>query len=481
MNHCPQRIERCWLALVAMLAGSFIVCCGCSRDTDPDALVLSQTPDAEVPVRQPADSLDLRFPPGSRVVLSAPPYERELRVLSKGLFAAGEPVVSCDGRRVVFAGKSGPQSEWQIYEAGLPSGEPRALTAQPGGAMEPAFLPHGNVVFVSPVPRPGAASLPALYVTSSGGKPLQLTFTTHAVRWPTVLSDGRILFVSEEPPTTSNTAPRCMLYTINNDGTELTAFAGPLDRVTSVERPRQLADGRVVFITKSDQRLGGAAEFVRMARPFHGCEPLLGDENIRVCSVQPMTGSDLLLCANSSRTASSVWAPFRLAAGGNCLGNAIPNQSCWNTLEAVPAAPSERPMGRLSTMDENRKTGQILCLNANYTRYTVGDRAGAPATRIRVLAQIDGRTRVLGEVPLQADGSFLAEVPADVPLGFDAIDEKGGVLRTAPPMVWVRPGENRSCTGCHAPPHHSPENHRPIAVNFPAPNLGTGNPAVAKK
>ena len=70
----------------------------------------------------------------------------------------------------------------------------------------------------------------------------------------------------------------------------------------------------------------------------------------------------------------------------------------------------------------------------------------------------------------------MAEVPADVPLGFDALDEQGRVLRHEPPLIWVRPGENRSCIGCHEPHNHSPRNLRPLAVEIPAPKL-PGEPA----
>ena len=83
-----------------------------------------------------------------------------------------------------------------------------------------------------------------------------------------------------------------------------------------------------------------------------------------------------------------------------------------------------------------------------------------------------GVLRALGEVELQPDGSFLAEVPADVPLGFEALDAHGNVLRRLPPMVWVRAGENRSCLGCHEPHNRSPRNARPLAVNFPPARLG---------
>jgi hypothetical protein len=78
----------------------------------------------------------------------------------------------------------------------------------------------------------------------------------------------------------------------------------------------------------------------------------------------------------------------------------------------------------------------------------------------------------LGEVAVQTDGSFLAEVPADVPIGFEALDENGRVLRHEAPMIWVRPAENRTCVGCHEPHNRAPHNHRPLAVNVPIPCLG---------
>jgi hypothetical protein len=66
----------------------------------------------------------------------------------------------------------------------------------------------------------------------------------------------------------------------------------------------------------------------------------------------------------------------------------------------------------------------------------------------------------------------MAEVPADLPLGFEALDDHRQVLRRVAPMIWLRPGENRSCVGCHAPHNHSPHNQRPLAVRVPVPLLG---------
>ena len=69
---------------------------------------------------------------------------------------------------------------------------------------------------------------------------------------------------------------------------------------------------------------------------------------------------------------------------------------------------------------------------------------------------------------MQPDGSFLVEVPADTPLGFEALDAAGAVVLRLDPFVWLRPGENRGCIGCHEPHGLAPRNRRPLAVKAPA-------------
>ena len=185
--------------------------------------------------------------------MEAPLGSGHVQVLSKGLAAAGDPVISYDGQRVFFVGKAGATDDWQIYQEDLAGGRPQKLTTMPGGGvMSPTLLPNGSLVFASPVPKiggPNYSQLPsALFVQSPGGRPWALTFTSCATTEPTMLSDGRILFVSTTPPESSSSAASPALFTINNDGTEITAFAGPEDSASAIQRPRLLADGRVVFL-----------------------------------------------------------------------------------------------------------------------------------------------------------------------------------------------------------------------------------------
>jgi hypothetical protein len=292
-----------------------------------------------------------------------------------------------------------------------------------------------------------------------------------------MLSDGRILFVSSSPPESSNSATGPALFTINNDGTEITAFAGPEDPGTAVQQPRLLADGRVVYLVSRSG--SSSAKFVQMARPFQSCSPLFPEGTVRVRSVESAGNGDLLVCAENSSGAKTSLALFRVSSTATTLGAPLLADPAWDDCEAVEVAPHPSPMSRISTMDLTKSTGKILCLNANFSDHPVAGSAPV-TTHVRVLAETSpGNVCALGEVAVQADGSFLAEVPADVPIGFEALDENGRVLRHEAPMIWVRPAENRSCIGCHEPRNRSPHNHRPLTVSVPIARLGLKNAGTA--
>ena len=58
---------------------------------------------------------------------------------------------------------------------------------------------------------------------------------------------------------------------------------------------------------------------------------------------------------------------------------------------------------------------------------------------------------VLGYVPVEPDGSVLAKVPADSALTIAVLDESGRAFQTHTNWLQVRPGETRTCNGCHSP------------------------------
>jgi hypothetical protein len=176
------------------------------------------------------------------------------------------------------------------------------------------------------------------------------------------------------------------------------------------------------------------------------------------------------------------FAVYRVERNATALREPLFDDPKWNEVEAVRLAPRRAPMGHISAMVPGNQTATLLCLDANFTRSVDGsNRSERNATRVRVLvADTSGLERALGEVPLHEDGSFLAEVPADQPLGFEALGDAGEVLRRLAPALWLRPGENRSCIGCHEPYNRSPRNHRPLAIGAPPVRLSGSPPVFAR-
>jgi hypothetical protein len=78
--------------------------------------------------------------------------------------------------------------------------------------------------------------------------------------------------------------------------------------------------------------------------------------------------------------------------------------------------------------------------------------------------------RLLGQAPVEPDGSFQIQIPADIPVRLQALDRDGLALATCG-WVWVKPRENRGCIGCHEDPELIPENRFVSALERPATQL----------
>jgi hypothetical protein len=59
--------------------------------------------------------------------------------------------------------------------------------------------------------------------------------------------------------------------------------------------------------------------------------------------------------------------------------------------------------------------------------------------------------QIIGYAPIEPDGSFKLLVQADIPLGLQVVDEHGRAFQTHTNWIQVRPGERRTCDGCHSP------------------------------
>nr|MBP6778375.1 hypothetical protein [Piscinibacter sp.] len=110
------------------------------------------------------------------------------------------------------------------------------------------------------------------------------------------------------------------------------------------------------------------------------------------------------------------------------------------------------------------------CAPARFIRAT---RAIAPPGNVMGLRSALGETdfeqqQILGYAPIEPDGSFKLKVPADTPLGLVVVDAKGRGIQTHLNWIQVRPGERRTCDGCHSPRRGGALNSGAIVNTLPA-------------
>lgn len=81
---------------------------------------------------------------------------------------------------------------------------------------------------------------------------------------------------------------------------------------------------------------------------------------------------------------------------------------------------------------------------------------------------------LLGTVPVEQDGSAYFRAPAKKPLYFQAVDASGRAVQSMLSVVYLQPGERRSCVGCHEPPGTAPARREVAAFRRPPSSIRPG-------
>jgi hypothetical protein len=123
----------------------------------------------------------------------------------------------------------------------------------------------------------------------------------------------------------------------------------------------------------------------------------------------------------------------------------------------------------VSVVDPEKGTGEFYGLDADLSDLPAGSPPGSTASSASL--RIRSATGRLGELPLEEDGSFYVEIPADTPVRLETLDAAGRVVRGPSAWIWVRPNERRGCIGCHEDRELAPENRVPLAVESPPVSL----------
>lgn len=453
-------------------------------------------------------SPDTRYPTGSRILwVSSTAAPHETRVLSGDLAAAGAPSLSPDASTILFAGRRTPDSRWAIFEVDLRGSKPRQRVHTDKDCTQPIYLSDSRLVLVcrddSPALSGGVGSTWSLYRTSTRGSDIErIAFGPGSSFDPTLLYDGRILFsMSQAPEFPRAGSGRTELFTVNPDGTLLDAFTDQHDLAVHRLRPRQTSDGGVVFVRFDEAGGTSRAERVEMKNPQMSGHALLPNRLVQtrsgdsvplaLTSVEPLPDGALLIAGRSEAATESgapTYGVYRFLPESGAI-DLVFDDPVRDEIEAIPLVPSQPRRGRPSSIRPEQNSGAVLCYDAQRSDGRVSaaterhpasvaiwtltaDADGQPTGTVSRARPAEGNADLqmgfeINRSTIEEDGSFFVEVPADVPVRVQTLDDDGREI-SASAWFWIRPGETRACFGCHESRESAPVN-RPIqAISHPA-------------
>jgi len=416
----------------------------------------------------------------------------KLRVVhDAGMGVLGSPSVAYDGKTVYFAMAPAGEKFFHVFRISADGSGLAALTKGTFHDYDPEPLPDGRIAFSST--RLGsreeyhgnvACSLFTMKADGSDIQPLTQHIATD--REPRVTADGSIAFIRAD-----NFLERAKVEThihrVRPDGSGGVVLIGPdrtaigYDRARAAEHdsawlrnygagsPAPLPDGRVAAISNWGTVVSGlGASAPTRLRPA-----------LNVADLSPLPDGRLLATV-SGQGAIGILDP----ATGEMVKAYAPNS--YDIHSAVYLGPRPKPPAIASHLPAEPgpdATGFLLCQNVFLTRQRNADIA-----RIKAIRVYEGRPFTLrsarhpydhigveavelGTVPLAPDGSFFVRVPADRALAMQAVDGEGRPVINEMSWVYVRPGETRTCVGCHYSRPAAPTLANPLAVRARPPAL----------
>ncbi len=397
-----------------------------------------------------------------------------------------------DAQTLLF---SMPESDgrWRIWELDVRTHELRRLPKDPHPLVDyydPCYLPDGDIVFCSTAPFQGVPCNPGVIVgmlyrmKRDGTQVQQLCFEQDHNYCPSILNDGRVLYLRWDYTDTPHVWNR-MLFAMNPDGTRQMEYYGNNSYWPNAiffaraipEHPTKVVGivtghhmGRVGELVIFDPARGKKeTEGVVQRIPGRGqkVEPEIEDkltEHSWPKFLHPWPLSEKYFLVSCKPTPDDLWGIYLVDVFDNMV--LLKEVEGYALMEPIPLKPRPQPPvvpsgGRLKTtsafvhlLDATAGPGmrgiprgtvkslRIVAYHFAY-RYQAGirDRVGA-----------DGPwevKRVLGTVPVRADGSAFFRIPAKVPISVQPLDAQGRALALMRSWMVAMPGETITCVGCH--------------------------------
>lgn len=397
-----------------------------------------------------------------------------------------------EGKRLLFS-MPGSHDNWQVFQMDVDGSHLRQLTPTDQDDIhfyDPCWLPSGEIAMVSTAPLQGVPCntgviVGMMYKMNADGTGIrQIAFEQDHSYNPVVMPDGRILYLRWDYTDTPHVWNR-VLFTMNPDGTSQGEFYGsnsywpnsvfharpipndPMKFVGIVTGHHVGRAGEMILFDRAKGRRETAGVVQRISDRHGQVEPLIEDKLTQHSwpkFLHPYPLSDKYFLASCKPTPDSLWGIYLVDVFDNMV--LLKEEEGRALLEPIPLRTTPRPPILADRTNPRRDEGTVFLADI-YSGPGLKDVPRGTVKKLRVftyhfayqkMAGINHRVgadgpwevkRVLGTVPVEADGSAFFRVPAKTPMSFQPLDEDGKAIQLMRSWVTVMPGEARSCVGCH--------------------------------
>lgn len=423
------------------------------------------------------------------------------------------PDVSWDGRKVVFCFKPHNEKSFHLYEINVDGTGLMQLTDGMFDDFDPVYLPdEEHILFSTTRGHTYVRCMPPTnaYVLARcdrDGKNVYLvSYNNEPDYLPSVMNDGRVVYTRWEY--TDKPLWRAQkLWTMNPDGTQVATYWGNQSVWPDLMKDARAIPGsrRVMFTGSAHHNwFSGSVGIIDPDRGYNfpdGLTKITGDvpwpetgngpvdpiespryhasgQYAAYYSPYPLGEQDFLVSANRG----GKFVLYLMDVDGN---RELIYEGTNNIFHAIPLKARQLPpriADRVAWPSRekrrNPESGVIFSNNvyygapqelkdkAKYLRvwhidpktYTYWHKRPYISTGPEVsMVQSEGVKRLLGTVPIEADGSVSFRAPPNKALHFQLLDENLCALQTMRSFVGVMPGESRGCLGCHETHSKTPQ------------------------
>jgi len=411
----------------------------------------------------------------------------------------GDVDLDWDADRMLFSSVNS-KNRWQVFEIGADGKGLRQVTRDDPPDVDnfdACYLPDRRIVFASTLAFQGVicsrgtdntALLCSINADGSGLR--RLCFDQEQNWHPSVSDDGRILYTRWEYADITHFFGR-LLFTMNPDGTgqrsiyKSNSYFPPalFFSRTVPGHPTKIvtiASGhhggrRKGYLTVLDPAISHyeAEGITHMLPPGRNGKINTGNyeaynSDRYPAFLSPWPLSEKYFLAACRPTWDRPWGIYLVDVFDNML--LLHEDAEYALYEPVPLQQRRRPPVIPDRIDLTRKDAEVYVADI----YRGPGLAGVPRGTVKALrlyaldfgyrdhtawnfstpGTFDVR-RILGTVPVEADGSASFRVPANTPISFQPLDEQGAAMQLMRSWYTAMPGERIGCVGCHERPQET--------------------------